>query len=409
MIKVIVAGIRLKESEQEFVSLLAETAALCNACGYQPVCTITQNSRSMDPDTAFRKGKALELKAAVAETGAEKVVFYNSLPLAAAFRLAAIVGADVIDRTALILNIFSQRARTKQAQLQTELARLRYDLPSVKEENEESSHQRGGSATNRGEGEMRSSLIQRKYRRRIAEIEKHLAAMEAQRLTDERRRAKTSVKRCALVGYTNAGKSSLMNVILEMTAAKGSRVREKDMLFETLDTSVRMVRYGQKAFYLYDTVGFVSNLPHMLVDAFRSTLAAAADADLLIEVIDASDSEHEAKSLVTRDTLNQIGAGHVPLIRVYNKVDLLDDMPKEGMLISCRTKRGIEMLLNRIVYTLYPEEAEMTCFIPYSLFSALSKQRTRVSVDVQEYTDDGMIVKIAGEKKIVNAFGRYQI
>ena len=237
------------------------------------------------------------------------VVFYNSLSVQMAERISAVVGCNVIDRTALILDIFSSRARSRQAKLQTEMARLQYDLPRLLNSDNDRERERGGGVTNRGSGEMRSAIVARKYQKRIQDLKQELKKIESQRQMDERRRSKTLLRRVALVGYTNAGKSSFMNCLIQNTEASGNAVFEKDMLFATLDTSVRKIVYDKKTFFLYDTVGFVSDLPHTLVEAFKSTLDAARDADLLVEIVDVSDDDYETKMEVTENTLREIGAG----------------------------------------------------------------------------------------------------
>ena len=218
-------------------------------------------------------------------------------------RISAVAGCNVIDRTALILDIFSSRARSRQAKLQTEMARLQYDLPRLLNSDNDRERERGGGVTNRGSGEMRSAIVARKYQKRIQDLKKELKKIESQRQMDERRRSKTLLRRVALVGYTNAGKSSFMNCLIQNTEASGNEVFEKDMLFATLDTSVRKIVYDKKTFFLYDTVGFVSDLPHTLVEAFKSTLDAARDADLLVEIVDVSDDDYETKMEVTENTL----------------------------------------------------------------------------------------------------------
>ncbi|MBR2067432.1 MAG: GTPase HflX, partial [Solobacterium sp.] len=300
MKKVILAGMEKKNANDDFVYAMKETQNLCEACGYDVVATISQKSYSADPKTAFRKGKVDELAALVKDTEAELVIFHNGLSIQTAQRLSSILGVNVIDRTALILDIFSKRARSKQAKLQTELARLQYDLPQLLMDNQDSSgHERGGSALNRGAGEMRSQVIERRYAKRMNELKKELSKIKEQHYRDERRRTKTLMKRVGLVGYTNAGKSSLMNLLLEDANAVDKEVYSEDMLFATLDTSVRNIRISSYRFLLYDTVGFVSNLPHTLIEAFQSTLDAARDADLLLHIIDISDKDYEAKIQIT--------------------------------------------------------------------------------------------------------------
>ncbi len=401
----IIAGICQKDEGAGFESAMKECAALCEACSIKPVMTITQNSRTLDPQTAFRSGKLAELAEAVQREHADMVVFYNGLSVKAAMRISEVVGVPVIDRTALILDIFSQRARTRQAKLQTEMARLKYDLPRVLDTDENAGHEGGGAVRNRGAGEMRSAMVQRRYRARITELKKELKRIEVQHTQDEARRSKTLLGRCAMVGYTNAGKSSLMNALLRETSGAGTEVMEKDMLFATLDTSVRMIQLKKKAFLLYDTVGFVSDLPHMLVEAFRSTLDAARDADLLLHVIDASDPDWQIKADITDETLREIGADQIPVLRIFTKCDLVpaENRPV-GICVSALDGEGIEELYNAVNDHLYPIEEEAECLVPYRESALIERYHMMCDIDILEHTEEGYKLHIIGPKSCVYAF-----
>lgn len=409
MKRVILAGVCLSEERKSFTSKMEECRQLCSACGYETVADIVQNSMSMDRNTAFRSGKMEELVRLVNETQADGIIFCNTLSVSASSRIADITGVSVIDRTALILDIFSSRARTRQAKLQTEMARLQYALPAISNTKGESERSRGGSVNNRGAGEMRSSLIARKYRSRISELKKELADIETRRSLDERKRSRTLLKRAALVGYTNAGKSSFMNVILERYGGNGSQVMTEDMLFATLDTSVRLVQYKQYAFLLYDTVGFVSEMPEPLLDAFYSTLSIAKEADLLINVIDGHES-YEEKTEVTEETLKKIGAEQIPVLRVYNKMDLCKHPEMiAGNQISCCTEEGIDAFMEEIINHLYPKEEEYQVFLPYDKMSMFNEYRKVCSMEILEHKEDGVLLKVAGEKNYLQAFEKYRI
>lgn len=410
MRKTVLAGVCLKDKNNEFESAMNECEALCEACGMQVTARITQKSDSADTRTAFRKGKLDELHETVHATDSDLVVFLNPLSVQSAQRIAELCECEVIDRTALILDIFSHRARSRQAKLQTEMARLQYDLPKALAMADDHERSRGGSVTNRGAGEMRSAVISKKYQARIQDLKKELEKIGKQRSQDERRRAKTMLSRVALVGYTNAGKSSLMNALMTQSGAKGTHVDAEDLLFKTLDTSVRTIEKDRKKFLLYDTVGFVSNLPHMLVEAFRSTLDAARDADLLIEVIDGSDENAPEKTRITEKTLKEIGAGDIPVLRVYSKCDLMENRSeKEGQAVSCVTGEGLNALLDEIMKRLYPNETEMICCLPYDKMAMLETYKQMLQIEILSNEEDGMRIEIRGPRRYTQAFDEYRI
>ena len=411
MKKAVLAGISLKNAPKQFASVFAETKALCEACNLEVVGEISQQSRSMDQRTAFRQRKIQELAALVKATDADLIVFHNPLPIQVSERISSLCGVNVIDRTSLILDIFASRARSKAATLQVEMARLQYDLPRILHETaDQSGHERGGSAYNRGAGEMRSDLVARQYGGRIAALKKELQKIEKQRWQDERRRTRTLMRRVALVGYTNAGKSSLMNRMIAMSTMQGRTVREEDMLFATLDTSVRMIAYGQRKFLLYDTVGFVSDLPHTLIDAFKSTLDAARDADLLVHVADASDPACTDKIAITEETLQEIGAGNIEVLRVYNKCDLLeDDSHIDGLKISCRTGAGMDVFMHELLARLYPKEESALILLPYDKIAMIDMYKTAVEMTILENREEGMLISLKGPARYIAAFRNYRI
>ncbi|MBP3867555.1 MAG: GTPase HflX, partial [Solobacterium sp.] len=241
MRRAVLAGICLKKEKERFAVHMEECVSLCEACGIEVCAQVTQQSNSMDPRTAFRAGKLEELAAAVATTESEAVIFAQELPIAVMNRIQEACGVNVIDRTALILDIFSHRAKSRQAKLQVELARLEYAMPSAAVEEETEEHSRGGGFRNRGGGETRTAGIRRTYRKRITALKKELAEIEKDYQAAEHRRSKSELARVALIGYTNAGKSSLMNAILACNQKEERQVFVKDMLFATLDSSVRNV------------------------------------------------------------------------------------------------------------------------------------------------------------------------
>ena len=409
MSKVVLAHIYTKEDKEQAHGVIAECKALCAACGFDVTAVVSQQSNSLDPHTAFRSGKLETLKDTVYQTKSEKVVFCLSLSIAATDRIAAYCGCDVLDRTTLILEIFSRRAMSRQAKLQVEAARLQYALPSLAKDQDVETHERGGSFSNRGAGEMRSAVIKRRYQKRIKEIGLQLRAIEKETEVAERRRKKTSLRRAALVGYTNAGKSSFMNAVLKLCAPGRKGVLEKDMLFATLDTSVRNIVWQGKEFLLYDTVGFVSDLPHELIEAFHTTLASVRDADLLVHVIDYADPHWQEKSDITLATLKEIKADNIPILTVYNKIDLTEDTFFPENSVSCLNGTGIKEIMNQICIRLYPVQTGFTILLPYSEMGMLAEARKTGMIQVLEEREEGIVVEISGMETFLRPFQKFRI
>lgn len=408
MKNIILCGIRTDESEHVFTSRMEELETLCKADDLQVVSKVTQKSSSLHPKTAFREGKLNELAISVQMHEADMVVFYNSLTPKVSQRIADTCDCKVIDRTAVILDIFSAHARSKPAKLQTEMARLKYELPYALAHQKPQERKRGGGVTNRGSGEMQSSLIAGSYKKRIHNLQKELDHIQLQHDQDENRRTKLRIARAALVGYTNAGKSSLMNALLDYSDAKGMQVLEKDQLFATLDTSVRLIHDQNKSFLLYDTVGFVSDLPKDLLKAFETTLSAVKDADLLIHVIDCSDEEYEEKVQITEDTLKEIHADHIPVLKVYTKSDLLSDKSDDRIYVSSVTKEGIPAFIKEVIQRLYPHENGMHCHIPYDQSGLLQSYTHAVTIQFLDNDETGMNVYIEGPESYLKAFSKYR-
>lgn len=388
---------------------LQECRELCAAAEIEVIGEISQQARSIHPDTGFRAGKVEELRSMIKALEADLVLFCSPVPPAVIHRLGELLDLRVMDRTSLILHIFETRARTKEAKLQVEIASLQHSLSTITETNETESHQRGGSVANRGSGEMRSTLVHRQVENRIRQLKKELSVVEKDHRRAQERRQKSVIRRVALVGYTNSGKSSLMNQMLKRNGLAKRQVEEKDMLFATLDTSVRRLRYQSREFLLYDTVGFISRLPHELIESFRTTLSAASEADLLLNVVDASDPAYRQKEEITLETLKHIQADHLPVLTVYNKIDLLDSTDGLfGLTISCLTGEGIDELMAQITKVLYPAEEEMTCFLPYAKIGMLNRSRSVLRVETLEENEDGVYVRICGPMDYLRPYRSYR-
>ena len=406
----VLAGICLKKDKDRFAARMEECVSLCEACGIEVKTIVTQQSVSADPRTAFRQGKLQELALTVSETGADAIVFAQELPIAVMNRIQEACGAEVIDRTALILDIFSHRAKSRQAKLQVELARLSYALPSTAIDTETEEHARGGSFRSRGAGERRTAEIARTYRKRISVLKKELSEIDKDYQAAERRRSKSELGRAALIGYTNAGKSSLLNAILQANQKEQRQVYAEDMLFATLDSSVRNISHNGLQFLLYDTVGFVSDLPHTLIDAFNSTLDSARNADLLIHVVDLSDPMMEEKMLVTLETLKTIHADAIPRLTVFTKADKVakNDRPS-AFAVSSVTKEGIEALLDEICERLYPREKVMRCLLPYEKTGLIHDLCRVMHIDRLEEGEDGILIRAEGPKVRMRPLKQYEV
>ncbi|MBO4336643.1 MAG: GTPase HflX [Lachnospiraceae bacterium] len=401
---VVIAGLRGDESEEEFEHAIKEMVSLCEACDLEVREIVTQTLLHPDPATYIGSGKARELSDIVRMCDASLVVCLGNLSPAQMKNLQKIIGVSVWDRTNLILEIFSRRARTREAKIQVELAYLQYILPRLSGMWQHLGRQSGGggSRANKGIGEKQIELDRRQISHQITKLKKELTKIENNRDVQRKGRLKENLPRVALVGYTNAGKSSLMNHFIEMTdaaeAKKDKMVFEKDMLFATLDTSIRRIEVpGRKPFLLSDTVGFIENIPHDLIKAFRSTLAEIKYADVLLIVLDSSDPHHDTHKRVTEDTLRDLDALEIPRIYVYNKSDLRDEglttdnrRENESVFVSARTGYGIEDLIERLYEILQSGKRQVDIVIPYSDGELLNRMHREADIISESYDEDGI-------------------
>ena len=404
--RAVLAAVILQEKED--MANLQECRALCAADGYTVVRTVTQRSRTMDPHTAFRSGKLAELKEACEICQADQIIFAMELSQEMAERIGTYCGVEVTDRTSLILDIFSRRARTKEARLQIALASMNYAMSREKRSVRENSGHASGSFRSRGGGEIENRQMRRYYRSRRAAMEKEIASLRRQKGADEKRRSKTLYKCAAIVGYTNAGKSSFLNAMMDLCASSAARSLCEDALFVTLDTSTRRLSWKGQTFFLYDTVGFVNHLPQALLDAFDSTLRAAADADLLVHVIDLSDPDWMNKADACRNTLVRIGAGEIPELVLYNKTDRYTGPLPRGICISCKDRIGIEQAADALTDALYGGEDEDDFLVPYDKMELFHAWYEVLRLTVTEEREDGMAVHAEGSRSYLEAF-RHQL
>lgn len=348
--KIIITGLYL-ENEKDVEYQFEETKGLAIACGYEIAGEIIQKRRTPHPATFFGEGKISEIKELIEQTKAEACMIAQAITPSQMRTLKEMLQVKVFDRNDCILEIFGKRANTRQARLQVELATLKHELPFVIHTQQNFSRMRGGNR-NKGEGEKQYQLDQRKYEIQIQRVEKALKEVKTSLATMKRKRSRSDLKLISLAGYTNAGKSTCMNQILRLCeASEEKEVFVKDMLFATLDTSIRKVRYKGVDFLLSDTVGFVSHLPHELVDAFHSTLESVSDADLILQVVDES-SEHVYEHMeVTQKTLQKLSCENTPMWILHNKCDLNEfkQNTNDHFYISAKDAKGLSEVLDAIV------------------------------------------------------------
>jgi GTP-binding protein HflX len=377
---------------------LRELSRLAETAGSQVLDGLIQRRSRPDTATYVGAGKAAELAELVASTGADTVICDGELAASQLRRLEGIVRVKVVDRTALILDIFAQHARSKEGKAQVELAQLQYLLPRLRGWGETLSRQAGGRVAGgggigtRGPGETKIETDRRRIRSRITKLRRELAEMAVGREVQRGQRRRREVPSVAIAGYTNAGKSSLLNRLT------GAHVLVDDSLFATLDPAVRRARTpAGRAFTLTDTVGFVRHLPHQLVDAFRSTLEEVTDADLILHVVDGSDADPRAQIAAVREVLAEIGVGDVPEIVVINKADQADPIEVEGLrlsergavVVSAHTGDGMDELLREIDRLLPRHDTEVVVTVPYDRGDLVSRAHQEGEVLAVRHGTDG--------------------
>ena len=370
---------------------LEELEALLETAGGFCTGKILQNRHTPDSHSFIGEGKALEVKMLAEATGSTMVVFDNELSPGNIRALEEIVGVTVLDRSALILDIFAQRAKTKEGRLQVELAQYQYLLPRLSGMGKSLSRQGGGIGT-RGPGETKLESDRRHIRERIARLQSELEQVRQVRGVQRERRMKNSVPVVAIVGYTNAGKSTLLNQLT------GAGIPANNRLFDTLDTTSRQLSVSDNLdVVLTDTVGFIAKLPHHLVDAFRATLEELEYADLLLHVIDSADENREEHIEVVDRLIGQLAKPGTPVLRCYNKADLVEktDVPigEDVVAISAATGKGMDALLVAIEKALGHSRHHIVVTLPYSMGGMVETLHSNAQVKSVDYTGEGIVVE----------------
>src|ERR1700689_4045892 len=380
--RVVLIGVWTEGTQANAENSLTELSRLAETAGSIVLDGVIQRRSRVDTATYVGSGKANELAGIVSATGADTVICDGELSPSQLRRLEGVVKVKVIDRTALILDIFAQHARSKEGKAQVELAQLEYLLPRLRGWGESLSRQAGGRVAGgggigtRGPGETKIETDRRRIRPRITKLRRGLAGVGGGREGQGAQRRRREVPSVAIAGYTSGGKSSLLNRLT------GAHVLVDDSLFATLDPAVRRARTpAGRAFTLTDTVGFVRHLPHQLVDAFRSTLEEVTDADLILHVVDGSDADPRAQIAAVREVLAEVGVGDVPEIVVINKADQADPIEVEGLrlsergavVVSAHTGDGMDELLREIDRLLPRRDTEVVVTVPYDRGDLVSR------------------------------------
>ena len=402
--KAFIAGANLNDPNFDYY--MSELANLTEAANMEVVGQARQNEEHIIAGTYFGLGKINEIKDMAHGLKAKVLVLNDELTPVQIRNLEKLTKLRVIDRTELILEIFSSRARTKQAKLQVQLARLQYELPRLHPSENTLDQQRGnggstgGGFANRGAGESKLELNRRTIGKQISIIKRELQAIDKQEQIKAKRRNQNHIPKVALVGYTNAGKSTTMNGLLkEFSKHSNKQVFVKNMLFATLDTNVRRIDLENNfSFILSDTVGFISKLPHNLIESFKATLQEVKDADLLINVVDASDPNMIQMIRTTQNVLNEIGVKNTPIITAYNKADKSErnypQIEGSGILYSAVDTKSIETLADLITKRIFTNYKKINLLLPLSAGKILSYLHENAQVLTETYQNDGVHIAV---------------
>lgn len=403
-----------ENKKQHFLESMLELASLADALNYEVINSYSQNISEVNSSYYIGEGKAKEIYNQIKKEDIDCIIFNNELSPLQLQNLETLFKTRVIDRTMLILDIFAIRAKSKEAKLQVELASLQYMMPRMLSLNKDFDKQRGGNR-NKGMGEKILQLDKRRIAKRIDSLKKELIEIEKQKkITSKRRNASDTPKIC-LVGYTNAGKSSLLNCLIELYGKdEDKKVYEKDMLFATLDTSTRKIIVNKKEMIISDTVGFVSMLPHLLIESFKSTLEELKNADLLLHVIDQSSPNYLVEKQICEETINEVLNGeNKKIINVYSKVDLptnnIIEANNNEVFVSSKTREGIDDLVDLIFETIYPNIKYHKLFISYNDINDYYKLEKLIFIELKKELEDGIYLEAYCPKEYFYSYKKYII
>jgi len=396
MEKAILVGLDIGHDEF-FIETMEELKSLSKACNVEVLGSLIQKKEKPTPNYFIGEGKVQELKEMIDLYDANVVIFNDELSPSHIRNLEQKLEIKVIDRTVLILDIFARRAKTKEAMLQVELAQSQYMLPRVVGMYKSLSRQKSGTGS-KGPGEQQLELDRRVLRDRISHLKNELKELVKVRRTQREKRNRSTIKTVSLAGYTNSGKSTLMNTIIDHTLKQDkTHTFSEDMLFATLETKTRKIELdNNNNFLLTDTVGFIRKLPHDLIEAFKSTLEEINESSLILHVIDTANPNFEHQIQTVESVLGDLGVKDIPIIYVYNKVDLLDDIPvisrNNTILISAKNNYNIDRLLVMINEMLY-KNFDVDLLIPFNESSIYSELKENAKILETSYLEDGIHVK----------------
>ena len=418
MTPVIICGADLNQPDFDYT--MQELANLAEACDMEVKDTVIQKLERPVSASYVGRGKAEEIKTQGKIHDARILIVNDELTPMQIRNLGDLTDMKIIDRTALILEIFASRARSKEAKLQVQIAQLRISLPRLHTDNDKVKFDQqtgggGGSFNSRGGGETKLEKDRRVIGKRISILKKELKDIEEKQSVTRKQRDASGLKSVALVGYTNAGKSTTMNGLLRACGKDDDKqVFEKDMLFATLDTSVRRLHFkDNKDFLISDTVGFVSHLPHQLVQAFKSTLSEAAKADLLVQVIDVSDPNYRDMIKTTEETLKEIGVENIPMIYAFNKADLTEapypEILGNQITYSAKDPASIEKIVELIKENIFKDDRIVTFKIPFSEGRYLDELNVRGTVLETTYEEVGTVVSANVSPELHSRLSRFEM